>query len=356
MARNLFISSFKFLSRLPLGAIGGILLFLVAQVVLTNLTCVWECLYYHSRPRADDFIRMEAQLHMASNESSEKYKVLLTGSSQTREDFDIEHLNTMFSENGTRFFNLGVSGNGSPIWMYMITNRLAATDPDLIVYMPMVGSFYGDYDFAQMLYDFDMRITPFFVQELDLNEIIDNREYFIRSFVNQYMPVLKYKSSIKYILSSSLSDALQQKDIIKPSYYAYVKNKESSYFKAEIKKAGGKRYSQSRHIELNKTLFTVFTQEITRKGICLVVISAPMHPLSHELYKNKLDSEFNGFIEQTAREQGFIYIASDQLPHFSEDDFIDFTHLNSAGRNKLTNYLSNYLLSDNWTFCHPKAK
>ena len=57
-------------------------------------------------------------------ESDDREKIFLTGSSQTREDFDVDYLNRTMKETHAVFYNFGTSGNASPIEMLMIKDRL----------------------------------------------------------------------------------------------------------------------------------------------------------------------------------------------------------------------------------------
>lgn len=107
--------------KLPRAFVSGVILFFVIQLVVVETAPFWHIVYFFSDPGPDDGIRLEAQLREIPN-NNEKEKVFLIGSSQTREDFDVDYLNARLKEAGVSFYNLGVSG-GQPIEMFMMKDR-----------------------------------------------------------------------------------------------------------------------------------------------------------------------------------------------------------------------------------------
>jgi hypothetical protein len=99
----------------------------------------------------------------------------------------------------------------------------------------------------------------------------------------------------------------------------------------------------SGYTAFSEHLFILFAQDIIAKGVRLTVMSGPVHPLIKQCYPEKIDARYESFLSQQAERLGFVYIPQSHLPPFTEDDFIDFTHLNESGRNKLTRFLGEYV-------------
>jgi hypothetical protein len=120
-----------------------------------------------------------------------------------------------------------------------------------------------------------------------------------------------------------------------------------SYFEDEIKKDNKNRYYISQYTELNEELFTTFARDVVSDGVKLIIISGPTHPLIKLCYSEELDIAYNSFIAEQASEIGFTYLRENQLPSFTAEDFIDFTHLNVQGRSKLSSFLKIYMEENN---------
>jgi len=67
------------------------------------------------------------------------------------------------------------------------------------------------------------------------------------------------------------------------------------------------------------------------------------YPLMKKTYDPQIDIDYTQFFEEQASKMGFSYISAKDLPKFYENDFIDFTHLNSKGRNKFSRFIAMYL-------------
>ena len=73
----------------------------------------------------------------------------------------------------------------------------------------------------------------------------------------------------------------------------------------------------------------------------MLVISGPLHPQVGRIYNQKeIDQKYNKYLYDQARKNGFVYLSEKDLPEFSQEDFIDLTHLKSDGRKRLTEFLA----------------
>jgi hypothetical protein len=85
------------------------ILIVAAHLGIAFSDSVWRELYRLSVPSRDDTLRVEANIRLSPEDASSK-RIALMGSSQTREDFDVDYLNQRFRDRG-HFINLGFSGN-----------------------------------------------------------------------------------------------------------------------------------------------------------------------------------------------------------------------------------------------------
>lgn len=343
MQKNSYIFNFK---QLPLAFLGAIVLFLVFQCVLLESKSFWRFCYLYSTPGRDDALRVEAQLKLLSV-NDKNIRVFLIGSSQTREDFDTDYLNKYFSRANVNFCNFGIAGTASPIDMFMLKDKLSNKKPVFIFYMPYIESFYMDkYDFSTMVNYFEPSILPYFLRYEGFKDIVAQRGYFIDSFLGKIFLFYRYRESFVRILYTAINYHISGNKISEPLRYAHQENRPKSYFIEEIKKAGGNRYKTNSCLELNKVLFCLFAKDIISKGIKLIVLDGPTHPLFKECYRKEINYEYNDFLRRQSLGLGFIYLDSNNLPKFNETEFIDFTHLNEKGRTKFNNFIAQFLSSN----------
>ncbi|MFH1876610.1 MAG: hypothetical protein ABH865_06945 [Candidatus Omnitrophota bacterium] len=285
---------------------------------------------------------MEAQLRTISEIAGQK-RIFISGSSQAREGFDIEYLNREFNKTNTTFFNLGTGGSASVMILFTIKDRLLKKRPEIIIFMPFVGSFYSNYSSKRHPRVFNLATLPYVSKYLGVKVVKSHKIDFIDSFLGKLSIFYKYRESIKRIIDSYVDYHINGGEKLKPKKYVYKKNMRKSHFMKAIKEAKGNKYSVTPYTRLTEHLFILSARDLISKGVKLIVISGPTHPLIKKCYKGEIDSAYNDFLLNQAKKIGFIYLSESQLPLFTEEEFIDFTHLNSRGRNKMSKFLKDYL-------------
>ena len=83
MEKSLSTSNSK---RVPIAFISSIVFFAIIQLVMLNVDSFWQICNYYSVPPADDAISFESKIKLALKDKRHE-KILITGSSQAREDF-----------------------------------------------------------------------------------------------------------------------------------------------------------------------------------------------------------------------------------------------------------------------------
>ncbi len=85
---------------------------------------------------------------------------------------------------------------------------------------------------------------------------------------------------------------------------------------------------------------------VREKEISLILLDFPVNPQA-----NRLTPDWERFLKYNqellrsiCKQHSIPYISREILPEFMDDDFIDMTHLNKEGRNKMTEYLSERII------------
>ncbi len=339
--KSSFISSFR---RVPAAFVSSILLFIVTESILVRSEAFWRFCRHYSKPADDDGIRLEYTLRTISNKEEQR-TVFLIGSSQVREDFDLEYLNRELGKENTTVYNLGVYG-ATPIEIFMLKDDLLEKRPDIIIYVAFAGTFYDDYndnDFRRMKYYFDPAILPYFSKYFGTRMLLSQRGALIDSLLGGFSPLYKYRDSIGRSILAAVQHHTRIKNWTEPRPYIYEENKPERYFLDEIKKANGKRFVPRPYTEMSRELFVLFADDVVSNGVKLIYIDGPTHPLCKKLYGREIDTAYNSFISDQADKIGFVYLAESDLPRFTEEEFIDFTHLNEKGRVKFSQFLKEQL-------------
>ncbi len=328
--------------KLPVGFLVFMLLFsllFILQSVIVTTEAFWRFCYLYGPPAGD--IYLEANLRTMPQNADQK-KIFIIGSSQTREAIDVELLNGEFEKDNAVVYNLGMSA-AQAVDIFMIKDKLLAKKPDIMVYLPQMGSFYMDYDFRKMPHYFSTAVLPYMLKDIGIKRMLAQRSYFVESFLGESFTLYKYRTALQGILENAIKDYISGERRTEPERYLYSENRPKSYFIKTIEESDRNIYKIGPYTELSEELFTLFARDVTSAGVPLIVISSPTNPLTKLMYGKEMDSTFDSFLSKQANDIGFTYLSESQLPSFTEEDFIDFLHLNAMGRSKFSRFLMTYL-------------
>lgn len=332
-------STFNF-KRLPWACISAILVVIILQYTFASYSGLQNALFVFSQPSKSDSFRIRYLLNQAKKDEGKK--VLFVGTSQSREGFDVRVLNERFKDANITFYNLG-SAAYSGVDLYMEIERILDAESDLIVYMPYVGNFYLDYDFKRLKYYYHPKIISFFLEKIGYKPLLENRWFFFDAYMSNVFYFYKYRAEIKAILFNCL-DYLIFRIGEKPEmkYFHYDKNLELEYFENQIKHFKGKMFYFSDYTEAEQNAFHKTIQVINKSRTPFLVIDAPGNPRIKSVYAPEVEIAYEAFLEGVLRDESIPFVSSAELPDFDTDSFIDFTHLNSVGRAKLTSFFAYY--------------
>lgn len=337
------MSSSTFSSSTVLNTYGLAAVVLIAMHLgFASSDTVWSELYRLSVPSRDDALRLEANLRSASTDGRAG-AILLIGSSQTREDFEIEYLNQRFRDR-TRFINLGVSGNGNPVEMYMLTPRIVEARPKLVIYMPFIGSLFRPYNYSTFDLYFDPTIIPLIRSHYGSGELIDRADVITMGLLRRGSILFRHRNTLQHLIDDGVRRWITDSPSKTAQTFAYHERKPDTHFKRLIETHRKRpRYREHRYRPLYEAAFHEMARTLREENIPLLVVDGPTHPLIRHFYDQRLNSVYHEFFSQASKTHGFSYLPMSELPRFDDGDFNDFTHLNAEGRARFNEFIAHYL-------------
>ncbi len=188
---------------------------------------------------------------------------------------------------------------------------------------------------------------PYLVKHFGSEFIWEKRQVFREALCGQVSVFYRFRAQFHRMFVRRVGAALSSKSRTHPVMFQYKVNKPSSYFEEMIREYENRsRYNVSRYTPLNEALFSQCVEEILRRGIEFIVIDAPTHPKFHKVYDASVEALYQKFLAGERERLGFTYLTKEDLPPFSESDFIDFLHLNESGRGKLSKFIEEYFVDE----------
>lgn len=316
----------------------------IFEPVVRESPGLWHFWYLHGGGWEQTWV--EAQLRTVPLTTDER-RVFLVGSSMTREGFDVDYLNNEFQEGDTRFYSIS-SMAATPMDMFMTKDEMLARHPDVVVAEASVMALYY-YNWPKLKYYFDPAVLPYVSRHLGITALFAQREYVLDSFVGYLSIIHKYDIAYLDSVGKAAKERLSGQHRTAPDLLQTLgqEAQPESYYEEAIRTSGGDLYRPSQYTALQKDLFSLFAEDVVSDGSRLIILGLPTHPLFKQLYKAEIDADFNTFFSDLASKIGCTYVSQEQLPSFTEADFLDFAHLNTFGRAKLSRFLEDYLLQNN---------
>lgn len=340
------VNSYTFSSRnLPWACIASAILVMAIQISFAVSPALQHFLYtfsepFHSDPLRISYLREQAKIQ---NEQDNNYHVHLVGTSQTREGFDTDRMNKLSAVDGVTFHNLGAAAY-SAMDFYMDVDDIIASNPDLIVYMPYVGTFYLDYNFSRLRFFFNPDSIPLLKNELGYEVLVKNKHAIFDSYISYLLYFFKHREGIKAIFFNFVNYlAFNFGEAPEVKIFNYTENFPPEYFERQYARYKGNRFYLSQFTPVEKDAFRLTMAKLNESNIPVLVIDAPGNPLIKKTYKPEVRIDYDNFLHQEVVERGIPFLPLSDIPQFDKDDYIDFTHLNSGGRARLSDYLAGYL-------------
>lgn len=96
---------------------------------------------------------------------------------------------------------------------------------------------------------------------------------------------------------------------------------------------------QKRMVETNFRSFRMFAEELQLRGISLLVLEGSSHPEATAVNPSEFRVETRQRLRAMSQEVQFNYREENAMPRFQSGDFADAYHLNTAGRQRLSEFL-----------------
>jgi hypothetical protein len=90
------------------------------------------------------------------------------------------------------------------------------------------------------------------------------------------------------------------------------------------------------HVRINQSLLRRAVERLSEAGIRVMIVEAPLHPMTAELYDRTISAEFVGFARGLENDLGVRFIPHEATGTYAHGDFIDFVHLGASGSSRFT--------------------
>ncbi|PKK89676.1 MAG: hypothetical protein CVV64_12790 [Candidatus Wallbacteria bacterium HGW-Wallbacteria-1] len=328
--------------KLPLNLLTVVLFFCIFNIVMLRSNTFWKYCHQSSRLDIDERLFFESRIRLEMKHS-QTGRILLLGSSQVREGFDELEMNRLLEGTGLQIVNLGYGGNAPADELLMDLEIAMKLKPAAIVYMPFVASFYSKYLFPPIRSNFSPAILPYIIDHFGISSLFKNATTIIDGLSRYWFVMIRHRESVRELLIKDISNSLSEnRSDRKRTFYGH--KMKSAYYKAEIDKSNGKRYGFSEYSNYNKEVFQNIAISLKKKAIPFIVLRGPSHPLLKKCYPPEVDDDFGSFLEKQSRLADIHYLNDRDMPEFTADNFCDFTHMNSSGRDRFTKFMAEYLL------------
>lgn len=349
MVANSFTSSSR---QLPWACIASVFLVMAIQISFQITPALQRFLYtysepFHSDPLRISYLREQAKIQ---NEQDDNTHIHLVGTSQTREGFDTDIMNERFTGEGVTIHNLGAAAY-SAMDFYMDVDSIIASNPDLIVYTPYVGTFYLDYDFSRLRFYFNINSITLLNDMLGYEVLIKNKRAILDSYLSYLLYFYKHREGVKAVFFNAVKHLVfNLGETHEVKLFNYTDNFPPEYFEQQYAKHEGNKFYLSRFTPVEKEAFRRAMAKLKAHNIPVLVMDAPGNPLIANTYQPEVRIDYDNFLQQEVVERGIPFLPLSDIPQFDKDDFIDFTHLNSRGRARLSEFLAGYLKENRQLF------
>ncbi len=336
---------------MPWALVGAILLSLLFQQVVREMPAFWRFCYLYSNSYTDDLLRVEAQLNMIPG-NDRRPRVFILGSSCAKRAFDVNYLTHAFLKEHLSFYNLGIAQAGSSINVLMQKRMWLEKNPAMVIYMLKPYNFYQEeYKFDDAR-SFDPSVLPVLVKYLGYQRFFSRWTVFVRFYLKEISLFYKYSNFFSRSIMQVGMSCLTGKKMPRSELYprdrylpqAYLLDRINRMSEAEVA-----QFKENKYSALNKECFCLFAKDLVARGIKLVVVNAPVHPVlnlkvhGNRRFVEKWGSAYDNFLQNQSRKIGFAYVDAESLPDLDETDFADTFHLNQKGRAAFSQFIERYL-------------
>ena len=315
---------------------GVIIAFIFAGCIFLFIVNIFVTPYISETDKLPNIVTFYDQ-----NNNATGYKVYFVGDSQIREGIDANEVEKTFSKNNitAEVFNLGYTGD-TPVRRLTELKKLIKSKPDLVI----IGVSYHSFSHPEIIprehlimvggtTEFDDTTKAFFT-ESELNVL------------NSNIIELSYEKRV-WVAPMLISIIYQDKQIINNSHnfknpYIYSKNQTPEELIDKLRRYPTQQvqhvtFPESENRMTESETYTI--QQLKNANISVILIDMPLNPLLRPFISTDNRTRFETYLSEV----GVPVI--DLENQYPQSDFIDFLHLNAAGRKNLTQQISDEIIA-----------
>jgi hypothetical protein len=324
---------------------------LFVVVIETSLGSIpreaWGTLFEYSDTRTDRALDFWAKLELSDPAVTTIY---LLGSSQVREGVDSGLLGELLGAalgKKLQVVNLGGNKLGMPE-LYLQLDSLLPKKPAFLVVAPSPRSRYWSYEDGNYLttasdYAYSLASSAVVCKEFGLS--MDRgimQDFGLRSVLYNTVPSTRYVRAfdVPKLIGRYIRDEPTTR-----TDYALGPNTARRSLRAQLRFFGQPKYSEETLVHERMT--QRFAETVVASGTRMSFVEFPMHP---NLLKRLPPSwqqalqQSGADVDRVATRYNLAHLSRNHLPSFDRREFFDGTHLNPAGRKKMTHILADHLI------------
>jgi len=262
---------------------------------------------------------------------------IFIGDSQTREDINC----VTIGDGNISCYNLGIEGI-LPIQIGLISNEIINSSPKRVIIgvSPLFfsESINKNEDIFFFIGEKKVKLDKKFISMLDKDEAkLISLNWFERGLYKRKFILPIYSDIIKNIIYKNnkkiVNTELNKRNNFK-NPYIFNTNKPELELKGKINDTNIIKLFEFNSSVREVKAFEYLINNIRINKINITIVEMPINPILEEHISNKSKIDFSNYISKISSEYNISYL--DISSNFNKDEFIDLTHLNEKGREKLS--------------------
>jgi hypothetical protein len=285
----------------------------------------WEWVARQFPPNQIDSYRIEGILRTTPARAG---NVVILGDSTALASLDPAALGRDFAAEDLHFVPITLGGTQT-VAFGLLADRLLALDPHAAI---LVVSAYSTR--AAISYDslnvYDVRAVPAL---FTLDEVVRHPQFHLLGLLGQASTIFRHRwileQEIQVRLGMTSWGALQREQL-----RARLRGFRRRDFGPLVNwlRAG----MPTAYPNPNTRAVSYLARRLRERGATLVLMESPAHPLMRMITAARRDDPFRDYMRALAGHEGLVYVANDELPELTLDDFADQSHLNEHGQALVT--------------------
>ncbi len=279
---------------------------------------------------------------------SDDFRIGLVGSSQVAAGFDRDMMSDAL---GNSSAELGLVLGMTPPQYLMLAENVNRQRFDVVVCYLSEFDFYRDEGItAERL---AWGAAPGFATDLasqaTSQQLFRDRSEFAWISLAQWSTLWRHREHLRNTLFHWWEDLRSHRES-----HANVVDMIASQADASAETLETLRAADHEYLGANFWSFQQFCNKVSARGTAIIIIEGACHSEVMSEFPNAARRQTRQTLREIASGCGATYLAEDQIPSFSDSDFVDGTHLGAVGRERLTRFLVDHLNTDHQSWLNPR--